>query len=240
MVVSLAAVVGALAVGVVSPGPSFVMVAQVAVSASRGDGLAAALGMGAGGACFGLAAPLGLPAVLLALPAVYVGLKLLGGLYLAYRGWHIFAGTRQALDVEVMANSAAAQRRPTQRRSFWLGLTTQLSNPKTAIVYASVFAAFLPATFSLAFALILLCLVFLTELVWYGVVALLLSSARPRQIYLGRKTWVDRTAGVVMVGLGLKLVLSLRQACDCWPDSKAQRLARLGDDHLDRRVAHRG
>ena len=31
------------------------------------------------------------------------------------------------------------------RKSFVIGLATQLSNPKTAIWYASVFAAFLPA-----------------------------------------------------------------------------------------------
>lgn len=42
---SLLGIAGAMAVGAMSPGPSFVMVARTAV-ASRGDGLAAALGMG--------------------------------------------------------------------------------------------------------------------------------------------------------------------------------------------------
>ena len=42
---SLGAVLGALAIGVISPGPSFVMVAKEAVSMSRANGLAAALGI---------------------------------------------------------------------------------------------------------------------------------------------------------------------------------------------------
>ena len=39
----------AIALGAMSPGPSFVMVARKAVSASRAAGIYAALGMGAGG-----------------------------------------------------------------------------------------------------------------------------------------------------------------------------------------------
>jgi threonine/homoserine/homoserine lactone efflux protein len=41
---------------------------------------------------------------------------------------------------------------------------------------------------------------------WYSVVALAFSSSRPRALYLKTKTWIDRTAGLVMGGLGLRLV----------------------------------
>ena len=92
-----------------------------------------------------------------------------------------------------------------------MGLTTQVSNPKTAIVYASVFAAFLPNTFSPLFVAALLCVVFAIEAGWYAVVATMLSSSRPRGAYLRYKAWVDRTAGLVMVGLGLKLIASARK-----------------------------
>lgn len=40
----------ALTLGALSPGPSFVMVARTSLAGSRADGLAAALGMGVGGA----------------------------------------------------------------------------------------------------------------------------------------------------------------------------------------------
>ena len=203
---SLAGIIGALAVGVVSPGPSFVMVARVAVASSRTRGLMAALGMGFGGVCFALAALLGLQAVLLAVPALYIGLKVLGGLYLGYLGYRIFRGARAPLPIE---GDAGAQR-SSAPGALLLGFTTQVSNPKTAIVYASVFAAFLPPSFSLQFAAALLCVVFAVEAGWYGVVALVLSSAAPRRVYLGYKAWVDRTAGIVMIGLGLKLVASAR------------------------------
>jgi threonine/homoserine/homoserine lactone efflux protein len=199
---TLASIVAALSVGVISPGPSFVMVARVAVASSRIRALATALGMGAGGAIFGAAALLGLQSVLLAVPALYAGLRVLGGLYLCYLGFLIFRSAQRPLTV-VGANG---ERSSGPLRAFWLGVTTQVSNPKTAIVYASVFAAFLPASFSLGFAAALLAAVFLVESAWYALVAVLFSSSGPQRAYLSYKSWVDRAAGAVMFGLGLKLV----------------------------------
>ncbi len=49
---SILSILGALSIGAMSPGPSFVMVVRVSVAASRRDGLAAALGMGFGGLLF--------------------------------------------------------------------------------------------------------------------------------------------------------------------------------------------
>jgi threonine/homoserine/homoserine lactone efflux protein len=207
-IVALAGIIGALAVGVVSPGPSFVMVARLAVATSRANGISAAVGMGAGGVVFGVAALLGLQAVLLAVPSAYLALKVLGGLYLVYLGFRIFRSAKTSLAVEASGQSTATS----PSRSFWLGLTTQVSNPKTAIVYASVFAAFLPGTFSPFFAAVLLSVIFVIEAGWYAIVATVLSSSRPRRAYLSCKAWVDRAAGVVMVGLGLKLVASAHKA----------------------------
>jgi threonine/homoserine/homoserine lactone efflux protein len=201
---SLLGIVGALAIGAVSPGPSFVMVARVAVSTSRPNGIAASLGMGLGGVVFAAAALLGLQAVLLAVPVLYIGLKVLGGLYLCYLGYRIFSAAKESLQVD----GTSTRQDASLHRSFLLGLTTQVSNPKTAIVYASVFAAFLPEAFSVPFAVCLLCIVFAIEAGWYAIVAVLLSSFRPRRAYLRCKTLVDRTAGAVMVGLGLKLITS--------------------------------
>ena len=75
------------------------MIARVAVSTSRPNGIAASLGMGLGGVAFAIAALLGLQAVLLAIPGLYIGLKVLGGLYLCYLGFRIFKSANQTLAV---------------------------------------------------------------------------------------------------------------------------------------------
>ena len=206
---SLSAVLGALAIGVVSPGPSFLMVAKESVSISRATGLAAALGMGLGGTVFAVAAIGGLHALLLAAPVLYSTLKLLGGLYLCYLGYRIYAHARQPLSIIDERRAGLAR---SVRASLLLGLTTQLSNPKTSIVYASVFAAFLPGHLSAPVAAGLIAIVFALETSWYAFIATMLSTAAPRRAYAECKTFVDRVAGIVMMGLGLRLIVGAHEA----------------------------
>lgn len=206
--VPLLGIAGAMIVGAMSPGPSFVMVARTAVSTSRGDGLAAALGMGAGGIVFAIAALVGLQAAFLAVPALYLGVKLLGGAYLVYLGIRIWRGAREPLAVSQEERSPGS--RGNGWRAFLLGMGTQISNPKTAVVYASIFAAFLPREVPLALALAVPAVIFCIETGWYSIVALALSSAAPRSAYLRYKAWIDRAAGGVMVLLGIKLLSGVR------------------------------
>ncbi|PLC05566.1 threonine transporter [Variovorax sp. RO1] len=203
---SLLGIAGAMAVGAMSPGPSFVMVARTAV-ASRSDGLAAALGMGAGGLVFSIAALAGLQAAFLAVPGLYLAIKAFGGAYLIYLGFRIWRGARQPLAI-TPDTDASPRGQGRGGRTFLLGLATQVSNPKTAVVYASIFAAFLPREVPLVLALAVPAVIFCIETGWYAIVALALSSAAPRAAYLRYKTWIDRAAGGVMGLLGLRLVWS--------------------------------
>jgi threonine/homoserine/homoserine lactone efflux protein len=195
-------ILGALLLGAVSPGPSFVLVSRISVKSSRMDGLAAALGMGIGGAIFATLALLGLVTILLQVEWLYLALRVLGGLYLVYLGIRIWRGASEPLDV----SNADVARPSSTLRSFALGLVTQLSNPKTAIVYASIFAALLPASAPLWLFLSLPPLVLALETSWYSIVALAFSAQRPRAAYLRSKAWVDRAAAAVMGVLGARLV----------------------------------
>jgi len=203
---ALLGITAAIGIGAASPGPSFVMVARMAVAASRSNALFAALGMGVGGLIFAALSLIGLHGLLLAVPTLYVVMKIAGGLYLAYLGVRIWRGATTPLEMTTTQNA----QRASQLRAFMLGLTTQLSNPKTAIVYASVFAAFLPRESSLMFGVSVVAIVFAIEAGWYALVAFALSSARPRSTYLRFKKWIDRAAGGVMIALGLRLATSAR------------------------------
>lgn len=195
----------AIAIGAMSPGPSFVMVARTAVSSTRSNGLAAALGMGTGGVVFAAAALLGLQALLASVPCLYLALKIGGGGYLAYLGYRIWKGAKSPL---MLAANSGQDSAPTLKRSFILGLSTQLSNPKTAIVYGSIFASLLPRDVPVGLDVVLPIVVFSIEAGWYSIVAFSLSSAAPRDAYLCYKSWVDRVAGGVMALLGIRLVMT--------------------------------
>lgn len=200
---SVFAVAGAITLGAISPGPSFVMVARTAVASSRANAMAASFGMGVGALMFAVAAIIGLQALLAAVPWLYLSIKIIGGIYLAYIGYRIWCGAAQPLNIHQVELVTSNNR---LIRSFLLGLATQVSNPKTAIIYTSVFAALLPPVISWKLAMIIPALVFFIETGWYSVVAVVLSSETPRAAYLHSKRMIDRTAGGVMALLGIKLV----------------------------------
>ena len=70
------------------------------------------------------------------------GLKLLGGAYLLYLAVRLWRGATDEIAVPVTSGPRAQ----TLRRSFSVALATQLSNPKTALFYGSVFATLLPVS----------------------------------------------------------------------------------------------
>lgn len=87
----------------------------------------------------------------------------------------------------------------------------QVSNPKTAVVCARVFASMLPhETPSLALAAIPIPVVAI-ETIWCSVVVLALSSPLPRARYLASKVWIDRITRAIMSLLGLKLIIEAQQ-----------------------------
>lgn len=195
-------ILGALLIGAISPGPSFVLVSRIAITASRLDGLAAALGMGLGGALFGTLALAGLSALLLQVEWLYMTLKLMGGAYLVYLGIRIWHGARAPLSID----TAATFEKKSALRYFAFAFVTQISNPKTAVVYGSIFAALLPASPPHWLLLALPPMIFFVESSWYGTVALVFSANKPRAVYLHSKTWIDRIAGAVMSALGARLI----------------------------------
>lgn len=201
--VPILSILGSIAVGAASPGPSFVFVTRAAIAISRRDGLAAALGMGVGGVFYGGLGLFGLQAILAQAEWLYLTLKVLGGLYLM---WLAIALWRTA-DNPITVPSTREDRPHSIRRSFTLAAVTQLSNPKAAIVYGSIFAAFLPAQVPAWTFAVLLPSIFAIEAGWYTIVALLFSSDRPRAVYLRWKRWFDRAAGTVMGALGFRLIL---------------------------------
>jgi threonine/homoserine/homoserine lactone efflux protein len=195
----------ALLAGVLSPGPSFVMAARTAVAKSREDGLVLSLGLALGAASIAALCLGGLHAVLIAVPLLYSALKLAGGLYLAYMAWNIWKGAPQPLHLSEVATGAIAAPRNLWA-SFRLGLLTSVSNPKTAVVYGSVFAALLPSHFPLMGSVMVTSGAFLMEFAWYAIVVLVLSSPAPRAAYMRGKTAIDRIAAGVMGLLAARLI----------------------------------
>jgi len=188
-----------------SPGPTSIYVAKNSIAISRQHGLFTALGTGTGAAVFGLLAVLGLQAFLLAVPSAYLALKICGGLYLFWMTYKIIKHAKEPIE---SGHDSAAQM--SLRRAYATGLITQLSNPKIAIVLASIFTALLPKDIPTYYYFVLPILCFFVDAGWCSLVAVALSAEKPRRVYLKFKAAFDRAAGGIMTILGLKLIFGMK------------------------------
>ncbi len=201
----LGSIAAALLLGAMSPGPTSIYVAKNSIAISRKHGLFTALGTGLGAAIFGLLAVLGLQAFLLAVPSAYLALKICGGLYLLWMAFKIIKHAKEPIEAGDASSSEMSL-----RRAFTTGLITQLSNPKIAIVLASIFTALLPKEIPTYFYFVLPVLCFFIDAGWCSLVAVALSAEKPRKVYLKFKAGFDRAAGAVMTVLGLKLIFGMK------------------------------
>jgi len=200
----LAVIAGILFVGAMSPGPSFLVVAQNSLSKSRAHGIVTALGTGLGVALFAVLASFGITTLIEKVPSAYLVFKLLGGAYLLFLAYKIWRGAKQPLD----AISHQRAHNGTLSQSFALGLLTQISNPKTALVIAGIFAAFVPAEPPNHTAVFVSLIAFVIDFSWYALVAIVLSTGRTKHVYQRAKTGFDRTASIFLGVVGVKLLLS--------------------------------
>lgn len=195
----------ALLVGVISPGPSFVVVAQNAMSHSRRKALYISLGMGIGAMTFSFFACTGLYLILKTMPIMFLVFKLLGGLYLCFLSYKIFKNS----NTKIETGSLHVSKEITVFKSILFGLFTQLSNPKTAIVIGGIFAAFLPASIP-EYSYLLLCLIaFLIDAGWYAIVSISLSTKKTQEAYVKYQKHINLLSGSIIGLIGLKLAISM-------------------------------
>lgn len=138
--VTWGAVLGVLAVAlamVLTPGPNMMYLVSRSITQGRRAGLISLFGVAVGFLVYLSATNLGLSAMFIAVPNLYLAVKLAGA---AYLGWLAFKTLRPG-GVSVFAPAALPPDSP--RRLFTMGLVTNLLNPKIAIMYLSLIPQFI-------------------------------------------------------------------------------------------------
>jgi len=188
---------GAIAIGAISPGPSFIVVARASLSMGQKRGLLTAIGMASAGTLFALVAVLGVASLLTATPLVFLAVKVIGAGYLGYIGYSMIRHAKVALGSPEASKAANS--------GFLSGFVVQLSNPKTIVVYTSVFAALMPKEPEIWLLAGLPLTIGLIEGVWYAFVAIAFAKSWANRGYGAAKKSIDRLAGTLMILLALRL-----------------------------------
>jgi threonine efflux protein len=186
----------------ISPGPNFLLISQASSAESRRIGLWTALGVVIGTIVWATTALLGVSVIFSRFVWLFKGMKFLGGAYLVYLGVRAWLGATKPVRPEQAAHST-----PNHWFALRRGFLTHLTNPKTTLFYAGIFATTLtpglPAWVkAAAFGVVLA-----DSLIWHSTLALVFSTDRAQRAYLRAKRWVDRITGTVMTAFGAVLAL---------------------------------
>jgi RhtB (resistance to homoserine/threonine) family protein len=192
-----------------TPGPDVLYIVTNALRSGAKAGVVAGLGITAGCFVHIFAAALGVSALLATSATAFTVLKWIGAAYLLWIGAKILlARSPQATtDLQALARSQPAI---PLRKVFLGGFWTNVLNPKVAIFFLAFVPQFIaPDADNKALAFILLgCLFNVNAIPVNSGYALAAAwMARHGAVQRGMH-WLDRVAGVMFIGFGLKLAMS--------------------------------
>lgn len=122
---------------VLTPGPNMIYLVSRSISQGRAAGLVSLAGTGVGFVIYMVMANLGLSAIFIAVPWMYIGLKAAGVAYLLWLAWSALRPKGHGL------LEARKLHRDSPFKLFRMGLFTNLFNPKAAIMYLALIPQFI-------------------------------------------------------------------------------------------------
>lgn len=192
-----------------TPGPDVFFIVTNALRRGARAGLVAALGIAAGCCVHIVAAAVGVSAVVAASTTAFTVLKWVGALYLVWVGASMLFARAKPDAPGLMSGVEVTQGSLWRvfRRGFW----TNAVNPKVALFFLAFVPQFIaPDTAHPSLAFLALGLLFNFNALWINfgwVVAAAWMARRVGAVQRGLQ-WLERAAGLVFIGFGVRLALS--------------------------------
>jgi RhtB (resistance to homoserine/threonine) family protein len=193
-----------------TPGPDVLYIVSSALRSGAKAGVVAALGITAGCFVHIFAAALGVSALMAASSAAFSVLKWAGAAYLFYVGLKLLF-SRSTTPVEVVAEKAIQQSAGALKGIFFRGFFTNALNPKVALFFLAFVPQFIaPNASHPALTFVWLGVLFNVNALPINVGYALLAAWATRRLGALQRAmhWLDRVAGVMFVGFGIKLALT--------------------------------
>jgi threonine efflux protein len=197
---ALVPIAGTVLLGMISPGPNFLLVTTTAVR-SRAAAVAVAAGFALAALTWSAASIAGIAVLMTRLGWLYRLVKVSGGCYLIYIGARMIMRRANHGD-RLQAGQALPGRLMLARRGF----LANLANPKSAAFYGSVFATLVPHDATVLFLAEAVGVTGAVSLAWYALVGVLFSMPRIQHAYARMESVVDRATGTLLSVLGLAML----------------------------------
>ncbi|MBP7902189.1 MAG: LysE family translocator [Spirochaetes bacterium] len=198
MILSLLSISLIHLLAVMSPGPDVALTVRNSVLYGRRSGLFTSLGIVCGNLFLVAGAVFGISALINGIPSLRSVIMLVGGIYLIYMG---YSSIRTISDTTVDNFSGNSE-----RKSFFSGFITNVTNVKAGLYYVSIFSKFITDDISISLKLIYCATVLFVTLFWFSLAAIIFASTPIRSRYMNKRRLLELLMGIVLILLGIFIV----------------------------------
>ena len=186
----------ALLAAMAAPGPALLFALRQSMAGGFRVGVLTGVGLACAAAFWTGAALLGLEIIFDLVPASYLVLKIGGALYLLWIAFGLWCD----------AHSPVSDSARPGAKALLGGLLVNLGNPKSVLFAASVLVVIFPPDMPVLHKALIVANHVAVEVAVYTLFAATLATQPARAGYLRLKPAIDRTAGVLLGALGLRLL----------------------------------
>ena len=203
VVTQFVALGGVVLLAAMSPGPDFAIVTRNAMVSGRRAGMACGVGIAVGVFVWAVVTALGIAGLLAASAVAFTVVKLVGAAYLVLLGLRALLAARRGEYDD--AGHLPGARATGALAAFRQGLVTNLLNPKVAVFFVALLPQFLPVSATAADHLLLAGVAAGVTLVWFTLLAGVVSSLRRLHTATRVRRGIDALMGTLLVGLGIRM-----------------------------------
>jgi threonine/homoserine/homoserine lactone efflux protein len=190
----------------ITPGADTMLVIRNVLMGSRQQGVATTFGIGSGLFIHAVFSAMGVSLLLLHSAELFRSVKIMGACYIILLGCQSLSnGIR--LRGSAALHEAGASAPHTFGKCFREGFLTNVLNPKVAIFYVAFLPQFMqPSDPVVAKSMLLAAIHYAMSIAWLVFISFVIDYSRRMLINTSVKNWLDGICGVILIGLGLKLI----------------------------------
>ena len=194
----------AFLLSIASPGPNVLAIMGTSMSVSRRAGIALALGVALGSACWATLTVAGLTALVARYAQLLFVIKIAGGCYLLYLAYKAFRSAASKHDIEARTLGVVL----TPLRYMVRGLTIQLTNPKAALAWIAIISLGLHHDAPLWVGAVIVAGTCTLSVVIHLLYAVAFSTPAMVRLYGKARRVIQATLGLFFAAAGLRLLTS--------------------------------
>lgn len=189
------------ALAAISPGPSFVVVMKNTLNAKPINGIIVAWAHAFGILIYASLTMFGLAILLKQNPHIFKVITYVGSVYLFWLGYKSWQPKTKGSDKEL------GDKQNSYLQSAKEGFMISILNPKTSMFFLALFTQFVDANASLTTKTISAIIPFLTDGIWYTLVANIFARTKMLVALRKKEVLIDRLIGSVLMVIALKILL---------------------------------